>query len=191
MSCGRHWYFFCTWHLHLIFVARFSNMPYFRQSLSRNAITKFYQIWYIAKYCVFMLIIFQVDKQSVSIRFCCVWKKSHYFWTGVYNISQSHGLSLFTKMDHNLRATHVIIQENSDIRYPISRAIPHHSMIINDRSAHAICVCFCVFVHCHSSADIIYSKWPAKFRYIQGMTAHPIVFTVLLKSAKVHMVVWW
>ena len=75
MSCGRHWYFFCMWHLHLIFAARFSNMPYFRQSLSCNAIMKFYQIWYIAKHFVFMLIIFQVDRHSVSIRFFCVWKK--------------------------------------------------------------------------------------------------------------------
>ena len=51
-------------------------MPLFRQSLSRNAITKFYQIWYIyiAKHFVFMLIIFQVDRQSVSIRFLCLKK---------------------------------------------------------------------------------------------------------------------
>ena len=48
MSFGRHSYFICLWHLHLSFAARFSNMPYFRQSLSRNAITKFYQIWYIS-----------------------------------------------------------------------------------------------------------------------------------------------
>ena len=30
---------------------------------------------YIAKHFVFMLIIFQVDRHSVSIRFFCVWKK--------------------------------------------------------------------------------------------------------------------
>ena len=47
MSRGRQWYLFYMWHLHFSFAARFSNMPYFRQLLSRNGITKFYEIWYV------------------------------------------------------------------------------------------------------------------------------------------------
>ena len=38
--------FLFMWPLHLSFAVCFSNMPYFRQSLSRNAIMKFYQKWY-------------------------------------------------------------------------------------------------------------------------------------------------
>ena len=50
VSCGRHSFFIFMWPLHLSFAARFSNMPCFRQSLSRNAITKFHQMWYIYIY---------------------------------------------------------------------------------------------------------------------------------------------
>ena len=48
--CNEFWpplVFNFMWPLHISFAARFSNMPFFRQSLSRNAITKFYQMWCI------------------------------------------------------------------------------------------------------------------------------------------------
>ena len=44
MSCGRHRYFIWSWDLDVSFAVHFSNLPYFRQSLSRNALTKFHQI---------------------------------------------------------------------------------------------------------------------------------------------------
>ena len=73
MSCGRHWYFFCTWHLHLSFAARFSNMPYFGSHWAVTRLRNFIKSGtYIAKHFVFMLIIFQVGRQSTSIRFFCV-----------------------------------------------------------------------------------------------------------------------
>ena len=91
MSCGRHWYFFCTWHLHLSFAARFSNMPYFGSHWAVTRLRNFIKSGtYIAKHFVFMLIIFQVGRQSTSIRFfVCAWIKYHYFWTGVYLL---HGI---------------------------------------------------------------------------------------------------
>ena len=79
MSCGRHWYFFCMWHLHHSFAARFSKMPYFRQSLCRNAIAKFDQILYIYRKTfriyAYNFSIKKVDRQCVSIRFLVFEKK--------------------------------------------------------------------------------------------------------------------
>ena len=76
MSCGRHWYFFCMWHLHLSFAARFRTCPTLGslwavtrlRNLIKSAI-------YIATHFVFMLVIFQVDRQRVSTRLFVFEKK--------------------------------------------------------------------------------------------------------------------
>ena len=55
MSCGRHRYFIWLWDLDVSFAAHFSNLPYLRQSLSRNAITKFTKFAvYIIKHYILM-----------------------------------------------------------------------------------------------------------------------------------------
>ena len=53
----------------------------------------------IAKYFVFMLLIFQVDRQCLSIRFLVLEKKSHYIWTGVYIIFFSKTLFQFNQVN--------------------------------------------------------------------------------------------
>ena len=78
MSCGRHWYFFCTWHLHLSFAARFFNMPYFGSHWAVTRLRNFIKSGtYIAKHFVLMLIFFKsLDKVRVSDLFVCVWKNT-------------------------------------------------------------------------------------------------------------------
>ena len=66
------------WHLRLNFAARFFfNMPYFRQSLSRNAITKFYQIWYTYRKTL------RVDAYDFSSRYIKRKYPFYYVWKNI------------------------------------------------------------------------------------------------------------
>ena len=92
MSCGRYWYFLlydtCIWALQRIF----SNMPYFRQSLSM----------YITKHFVLMLIICQVDRLSVSISFIMFLKNPITFEQECTYVDENYDVSVIKKIEMSI-----------------------------------------------------------------------------------------
>ena len=68
-----HWHFICVWHMNLSFAMRFSNMPYFKQPLRRNAITKCHKkLGYIYIYmyiciCIYIYINMPIHNCAVCL----------------------------------------------------------------------------------------------------------------------------